>query len=150
MAEKISISGEKVVVAAKLPHGLIMRIFDKREVPEVGSGGPNGVRIVAQSLPRPETVTIKGYLQPYSGNQPPPLSQTSRWAFTENLDREFVERWFKENQDQDMVTNHLIFFASSMTAAQGKARELEALRTGLEPMDPAKLPVRGVETAVVK
>ena len=144
MAERISVAGDKVVVGAKLPHGLIMRIFDMVDGQDPQPGG--GVRDIKRAQPRDETVTIKGYLRPYSGDEPPPPAITSQWAFTENLDRDFIVRWFKENHDHDMVRNQIIFFANNLESARARARELEAMRNGLEPIDRDRLP-KGIQTA---
>ena len=134
--------GDTVVVACKLPHGLNMRLFKMISVQEASPGGTISVK-------RAETignaVIVKGYLQPNTSALALPSVRAS-WAFTENVDKDFMAEWLKQNQGHDAVTLGLIFCAATMAEAQAEARSRAKIKGGSEPLDPANLP-RGIETA---
>lgn len=128
-----------VTVACKLPHGLILRVFDRKDVPEPQQGG--GTKDVEKWLPRPNSVQIKGYAEKYDPSLPP-AARTSSYALTHGVDKEFFEQWLKQNHDHDAVVRGLIFAQDKPESARAKALEMKATRSGLEPIDPAKLPKR--------
>ncbi|MBB3743903.1 hypothetical protein FHX10_003402 [Rhizobium sp. BK591] len=125
---------ETVTVACKMPHGLILRVFDKVKVQEPMPGG--GTKGVDRAMPRPETVTLKGYLEKYDPSLPP-AARGSSYALTYGVDKDFFELWLKQNHDLDAVVNHLVFAHDQDTA--GMAEEYRNTRSGLEPVDPTKL-----------
>lgn len=138
--ERAAKSAKTCVVICRLPHGLRLRLFDKRR--EMDPQRDGSTREVQISRPRPSAgeVVINGYLQRYRTDLPP-AAQDSRFAFTENVDANFFEEWMSQNFDHDAVVNNLIFAAPTMDAAKGKAKELHGeTRSGLEPLDPNNLP----------
>lgn len=124
-----------VTVACKMPHGLVLRVFDMVEVQEPLPGG--GTKPVPKAQPRPQTVTLKGYLEKYNPELPP-AARGSSFALTHGVDKEFFETWLKQNQDLDLVRNNLVFAMKRVDKA--KLREFEKQRSGLEPVDRARLP----------
>jgi hypothetical protein len=132
---------DKVTVACKLPHGLILRVFDKQKVQEPMPGG--GTKAVERAFPRPQTVTLKGYLDKYDPSIPP-AARGSSYALTHDVDKDFFDLWLKQNHDLDAVTNHLVFAHDQDTL--GMTEEYKATRSGLEPVNPRALKGR-VQTA---
>jgi len=134
MAEK---TGETVTVACKLPHGLVLRIFEKRNVPVQG---PNGeVRVEPMSRPiQGKSHQIRGYAEKYDPAFPPPM-KTSSFAFTDGVPKDFWDAWLKQNTDLDMIENNLLFAMPTPEAARRRAAELEGeTRSGFEPIVPSK------------
>lgn len=71
------------------------------------------------------------------------------YGLTPGVPRDFWEKWLEDNRDSALVKNHLIFAQPNEASARDAARERAGLRSGLEPMDPEKLPndVRRVQKA---
>lgn len=136
-----------VTVACKLPHGLILRLYDMVDFDEPAAGG--GYRTIKRAQPRPGQVVIKGYLSRYRGASIQPLAESSSYALTHGVDKDFFDRWLVDNKDNPAVVNKLIFASDKPETVQGIAREHAKVRTGLEPINPSRLP-RGIETATKK
>lgn len=131
-----------VTVACKLPHGLILRLFDMLDHDEPVMGG--GMRTVKKAVPRLETVTLKGYAVPFG--KMPDVPVAGGYALTTGVDAEFWDAWLEQNKTTDLVKNNLVFAAERQDTAQGRAREQDEIRNGLEPLDPEK-PMKGVQPA---
>lgn len=146
-------SGQKVTVACKLPHGLVLRVFEFEETQEPVMGG--GTRTAKRAVQRGPRVVINGNATDRGPN--PRLKQVvdgtganPGYALTHNVDKDFFDAWLKQNADSDVVVNKLIFAASQPDRVADKAREMVAIKSGLEPVDPANLPKGGrlkIETA---
>lgn len=128
-------STDTITVACKLPHGLILRLFDMIEGNEAVAGG--GFKVVKRAQPRPEVVVLNGYLTQHKGNAIPVASPMSSFALTHGVSKDFFERWLSENQELDAVKNGLVVAHGTDTA--GAARERADTVCGLEPINPAKL-----------
>lgn len=126
---------ETVTVACKLPHGLILRVFDWDDVQEPLPGG--GTKAVKQAKPRTNTITIAGYLEKYDPELPP-AARTSAFKLTPGVDKEFFETWLRQNADHDAVKNKLIF--ATKRGDKGQIREREKQLCGLEPIIRHNLP----------
>lgn len=135
-------TGETVTVACKLPHGLVLRVFDfvTRHEPVMG-GGTREVKI---AFARAETVTVKGNAVAY-GRVPNWVIEEG-CGLTPGVNKEFWEKWVEQNADHAAVRAGLIFAYERHEAAVSEARNRHALKSGLEPLDPQKLP-RGIQPA---
>jgi hypothetical protein len=127
---------ETVTVACKLPHGLVLRVFDMKPVEEPLPGG--GTKKVAKAFARLQTVTLNGYLEKYTPGLAP-AAKGSSYALTHGVDKEFFDVWMKQNHDLDAVRNGLIFSDEKPDMLLDQAREFADTRSGLEPVDPSKL-----------
>jgi len=125
-----------VTVACKLPHGLILRLFDMVEVVQPAYGG--GVRTVQEARPREGRVTIGGYAAPFG--KMPAFRVEGGYALTHGVDAEFFAEWMKQNERSDIVRNRLIFAFGKEHDATVEARKMESVRNGLEALDPDKPP----------
>lgn len=129
---KFGQSGDKVTVGCKLPDGLRLRLFKMEETQEPVMGG--GWRTVQRAVPFGPQVVLKGNAQP--------LGIILRhmiiggYGITENVDKDFIDEWFKQNADSDIVKNHLIVVQPRLDLARDQAKEQSKLESGFEPINP--------------
>ena len=133
-------SGETVTVACKLPHGLQLRVFDMVTIREPIMGG--GFREVPVAQECPEQYVVKG--NAHAQNMAPNAPITGGYALTFGIPKEFWERWVKDNAGSDVVKNNLIFANFKNDYVQGEAEDKKDLKSGLERLNPNKLP-KGIE-----
>lgn len=125
-----------VTVALKWPTDIILRVFDMKDVQDPLPGG--GTKTVQKAHPRQKTVTIKGYNERYRIDLPP-AAKSGHYALTHNVDADFFAEWLKQNQDNDLVLNHLIFAHEKQENVRSMVRENEKRKSGVEPIDPQNL-----------
>jgi len=123
-------SGETVTVACKLPHGLMLRLFEMVDAPEPISGG--GMKMVPRARQIGRAITVRGTALPFG--KLPDFKIEGGYAMTEGVDADFWDQWLKANADSDVVRNGLIFASPRIGHAIGQAREQEEVRSGLEPL----------------
>lgn len=126
---------ETITVACKLPHGLVLRLFDMVDGNEAVAGG--GFKVIKRAQPRPEVVVLNGYLTQHKGSSIPIASPLSSYALTHGVSKDFFDRWIDENKELDLVKNGLVIAHAKDTA--GAAREYKGTTNGLEPINPEKL-----------
>lgn len=123
-------SGETVTVACKLPHGLLLRVYDMVDAQEPVLGG--GIRQFKRPVQRPEQFLIQGSAVPFGII--PGFRFEGGYALTEGVPKELWERWFEANKGSDMVKNGLIFAHTRLGHALGQAHEQIEVLSGLEPL----------------
>ena len=133
-------SGPTVTVACKLPHGLVLRVFDMIPTQEPVMGG--GYREVKIARELPQTYVVNGNSHPQNKAPKSPIS--GGYALTFGIPKDFWDRWLKENEQSDMVLNGLIFAHEKPDYVQDKAEDNETVTTGLERLNPDRLP-KGLE-----
>jgi hypothetical protein len=133
---------ETVTVACKLPHGLILQNYRMAEKPVPILGG--GTRVEKMAEPVGAPITIRGVA--HEVNKAPTVQIIGGYALTPGVDAGFFAAWLKANADHDAVRNGLIFAHAKADDAEAEAREKSSLRSGLEPIDPSRLP-KAIETA---
>lgn len=150
MAETITlnkkVSGETVTVGCKLPHGLVLRVFRTIEVDVPVMGG--GVRKEPKNEPLEQTYTVYGWAHPQ--NAAPHCTIIGGYALTGNIPKEHWDLWLSQNKKSAMVVNGLIFAQNTAASAKDKAKDGRDERSGLERLNPQKLPRLGknkIETA---
>jgi len=141
-------AGETLTIACKLPHGLVLRLWQMVDVDQPVMGG--GIRTVREARPDIDKgrVLIGGVAAPFGQS---PASQISfGYALTPNVDAEFWNEWLRQNAQSDVVKNKLIFAVPKPVDIPTRTRELENNKSGLEPLDPLNLPreFRKVEKAI--
>lgn len=134
-----------VTVGCRLPHGLTMRVFDMVETQEPVMGG--GFRAVKIAQERPERVTLNGFSHPQ--NRAPNAQIVEGFALTYGVDAEFWNVWKAQNAQSDVVKNGLIFAHEKPVNAEAEAKDKKTLRSGLERLDPNKLP-KGIQKSDLK
>ncbi len=135
-------SSATVTVALKHPHGLVLRLYDMVEVNEPVMGG--GSRLVKVARYNGKQVILKGY-SPKGSSVPLPAVDSS-FALTSGVPKDFWDAWLAQNRDHPFVVNGIIFASTDSKYVGDKSREREELRCGMEPLNPSKLPVSGIQT----
>lgn len=131
-----------VTVACKLPSGIILRVFQMVEHSEpVMGGGSKKVKVAHQMG---KSVRIRGFAVPFGATPAVPI--VGGYGLTPNVDAEFFDLWLKQNADSEIVQNNLIFAHEKQADAAAQAAEQAEIRSGLEPIDPKRLP-KGIEPA---
>lgn len=117
-------SRNQVTIGCKLPHGLVIRLYSKSE-------GEDGKPVMATNS---EPVKLNG------ANDPKAIFG---FGLTQ-VDAEFWEAWIKQNPTFPAIKNGLITVQSSAAKAIDQARDNQAAKTGVEPINPDK-PAKGIE-----
>jgi hypothetical protein len=131
---------ETVWVACKLPHGLILRLFHFEKSYEAVMGG--GVRETAIARQHGDTVRLNGNTFPF-GTMPRHRIEGG-FGITENVSKAFWDEWWSQNQELAAVKNRLIFAFPDVSSTTDEAKKMESVKSGLEPLDPQKLPRTGI------
>lgn len=134
-------SATTVTLALKHPHGLRLRLHRMIKVQEATMGGSREIQ-VAQFTG--EEVVVRGYSQPNSAV--PQVATEGAFMLTHGVSRSFWEDWVEQNRDHPYLENGLLFAADSKNYARDKAKEREELKSGLEPLNPSKLPIAGIKS----
>lgn len=117
-----------VTVACKIPNGLRLRVFKETKVQEpVMGGGTKEVPRFDQDGPE---VVVRGPAVAFGQTL---QFAASGYALT-TIDAEFWAKWREQNKEHDAVKNGLIFASAKSDEVRGIAREREAVRSGLEPL----------------
>lgn len=128
------VTGETVTVACKLPHGLILRVFDMEDVAEPVMGG--GSRMTPRAHQRGQTVVLNGFANPVMAA--PKTLTYGGYGMTYNVDKEFYQLWLVQNDGADVIVNNLIFAFDSPDDAREQAHDMAEVKSGLEGIDPTK------------
>jgi len=131
-----------VVVACKLPQGVILQLCQAEKTHEPVMGG--GQRDVMVYRKVGKKYTIRGTSVAFG--QIPQFLLVGRYALTSGIPEDFWEQWREQNKDSDIVERELIFAHRSMEDVEAHCRSNESLLTGLEPLDTSRLP-RGIQPA---
>lgn len=131
-------TGELVTVGCKMPSGLTLRVFKMVDTAEPVMG--HGQRIV-QMAREVGRVELKGFAVPFG--QPSNRPVFGRYGLTNNVPRDLIEEWLKQNQDSEIVQNNLIFFEGDQDSARDHAKDLKTTRCGLEPLNVSAKDVKG-------
>jgi hypothetical protein len=131
-------SGAKVVVACKLGIAYydiqLCRIEDKFEQ------NLQGGRMVKEATRIGEVVRLRGTAYP-RGTPPAGFPDRPQMvggaALNFGIDKEWFDEWLKQNHLNPIVRNKLIFAHETVDAVVGQARDLAAVQSGLEPIDPS-------------
>jgi hypothetical protein len=135
-----------VTVACKLPHGLKLRLFNMVDSQEPILGG--GYRTVKVAREMPKSVTLKGWS--HAQNMAPDAQIIGGYALTPNVDKDFWDAWLAQNQELDAVRNNLIFAHDKSVNAEAESKEKRDVRSGLERLDPKKLPKGVTQSDLMK
>lgn len=98
----------------------------------VGCKLPNGLVL---QMPDREAVTLKGANS--SGVM-------GGFGITTGVDASFIDAWLEKHKDLAPVKGGFVFTMEKKNDAEAYAKEMAALKTGMEPLDPQK-PPPGVE-----
>lgn len=136
--------GATVMVASKLPFDLIMRLYDfKGHTEPVMGGGVREFKIAEQRMNAPSFVLTGNS---YAQNKGPHQQLIGAYAVTHDVPKAFWDEWLDQNKHADFIVNGLIFAHGDSAGVRAESAEKDAVKSGLERLDPAKLP-SGVETS---
>lgn len=147
---KISSSGAKVVVACKVPLGVMLHVDERTEMTVQTN---QGAKQVVEYRRGSERVTVLGPAYP-NGQSPegfrdkPPI--TGGYALTYGIDKDFWDRWWADNADPEcnpadmdhkngcrctmIVRSRMIFAYEAPADTKAAAVEGKDLQSGLEPL----------------
>lgn len=125
-----------VSIGCKIPNGIVMRLhqYVEQDVPLLG-GGFQKQKI---ALPTGKEITLKGWARKM--NEAPALLIDGYCAINSEVDADFWAQWLEQNKNAQYIKNGMIFAVSNDKSAIAKAREEVERRSGMEPLDPDKLP----------
>jgi hypothetical protein len=146
---------ETVTIGCKLPHGYILEIGYQVEAQAADGktytslkkieGKYKAVRLNGWHDASGATAALK------AGIQPPPSMLNPTCGITKDVPADFWAEWRKSHADlwAKFSKAGILFEAKSESEAAAKAIDSNSpkVRTGLEPLDPRKLPVPGISKA---
>jgi hypothetical protein len=127
-----------VVVACKLPAGLLLRLHEVRKEAELVMGGGTREVLIARAVGEP--VRINGTAAPFGHQRRDSagefVSMSGGYALTFGVDKDFWDKWLAQNAELDAVRNKLLFAHEKPVEVQAIAKDRVSLKTGLEPLTP--------------
>lgn len=147
-----------VTVACKFPAGIILQLCREVKFVEEGLGGTR-INRVRYDKAGP-THTVRGPATP-NGQVPKGYVRAvveGGYALTPGIPEDFWTEWLKQNEENPLVINKMIFAHADHGTIQSTARSREGLLSGFEPIVPDSDPriprsvqagVGGVQTATV-
>jgi hypothetical protein len=146
MADRKPVEGSTTcIVGCKLPNGIILQLSEMQDSHESMPLG--GVQRVKIGRKIGEQFTLKGNRVPVGGDGQRIIPDylilggvDAGYALTHGIPREFMERWMDQNKDNDIVKNKMVIIANDEASIRSMAKENEAVKSGLEPLDPANPP----------
>lgn len=122
---------DTVWIACKWPKGFILQCCVERPIQK--RMGDGSVRMETVQMRDGEQVRIKGFAVPFG--KIPNFPIIGEFGLTE-IKREFWERWLDQNKSLEIVTQGLIWVHGEKESVEAYARDNEALRCGIEPLEP--------------
>lgn len=126
-----------VVVACKLPHGLVLQLQREISVSEPSPSDPG--RKVARFERHGETHTLNGCARPV-GVDGDFAETAGGYGLTFDIPADFWAAWLEQNAELPAVKNGFVFAHERAREVRAKAKAGEAGLSGLEPVNPKKLP----------
>lgn len=129
-----------VTVASKMPMDFTLKLYDFIERHEPVMGG--GVRTykIAEHRRNTKSFVIQG--NSWAQNKGPHQELQFGFAITRDIPKAFWDEWVEQNKEADYIVSGMIFAFGDVASTKAKAREMEEERSGLERLDPKKLPKR--------
>jgi hypothetical protein len=128
-ANSAAASTDKVTVACKHPHGIVLQLYKMEEQREPA---PGGTITVKRAIKHGDPVTLYGTALMFG--QQPNYQIVGGYALTPNIPADFMEEWMKQNRDSPLVKNSIIFVNPDAAYARDEAVEKRGIRGGLEPI----------------
>jgi hypothetical protein len=138
-----------VSVVCKIPTGIVVQVYETRERPVV----INGIeRTEKYSVPKGKSVKLSGQAVPVgiSTRRPgdwwrPALAEDQfiirhNSGVTHGVDADTFEAWREQNKDCVFITGGFVKAFAKPADAEAYAREARGVKSGLERLDPSKMP----------
>ena len=133
-------TGETVMVACKLPHGVLLRIFDWQEYDEQQRDGT--VKRAKRAIPLETEFVVRGPWVASAGqaynraNSAVAELLPGGYALTHGCPKDLWDRWYDQNRMTALVRNKIIFAHASQPTVNEEACGLRQVKSGMEPLDP--------------
>lgn len=137
-------NAKTVTVGCKMPSGLVLKVYKFVDAYEPVMGGGSRKIKVGQQVGG--DVVLKGFATEAGKHAPHAI--IGGFGLTPGVDAEFWNLWLEQNRDLDLVKRGLVFAHGETASAEAEAKEKVKEKSGLEALDPGKLPVKGVATAL--
>jgi hypothetical protein len=137
-------SNATVTVASKMPFDFVLKLYDFRERNEPVMGGGARTYKIAEPRRGAKTFVVQGNSFPQ--NKGPHQQLTFGYAITHGIPKAFWDEWVEQHKEADYILNGMLFAHSETASTMAEAREKETEKSGLERLDPSKLP-KGLETS---
>jgi hypothetical protein len=128
-----------VSVACKLPNGIFIHADILEDFDEPVMGG--GYRTTKRAVKKGEPILIYGNVAPHGEVPKAPI--VAGYAVTHNVDADVWFAWLKSNEHSPIVKNKVIFAYEKPDMLNGAAKEHQAVKSGLERIDPVNPPQVG-------
>lgn len=130
-------TGETLTVGCKLPHGIMLQLFQFEEVTEPVMGGGVRQSQIARPIAGYEPVKLNGFANYL--NQPAQKLTYGGFGMTYGVPKDIFNQWMKDNKDSEIVKKGLVFaIEGEPSGAQLEGQNRKELKSGLEPLDPTK------------
>ena len=130
-------TGRTVVVACKIPNGLILQLQRKIQHTQKTMQGPYTEEIFVKVG---DEHAVRGPAAPVGqfprGYRPPEV--VGGYALTRNIPADFWEQWIEQNKDAPYVHGGMIFAHNRRDDTAGQAFDQSELKSGFEPLTPDK------------
>jgi hypothetical protein len=136
-------TGDTVTVACKLPHGVILRVFDWEEFDEPMRDGTIRRGRRGKLIPDLQ-FTVRGTWLGSAGqaynerNGAVAELLPGGYALTTGCPKEIWDRWHDQNEMSLLVQNKIIFAHATHSTVSIESAKLRAVTSGLEPLDRGK------------
>ena len=136
-------SGETVTVACKLPHGVRLRVYAWEEFDEPMRDGSYKKSKRARPIEHMDYV-VRGTWSASAGqayarnNNAVTDLLPGGYALTYGVPKETWDLWYEQNRNSALVKNNIVFAQLTHTKATEQSKELQIVKSGLEPLNPDK------------
>lgn len=124
---------ETVVVACKVPNGLILANYNMVDCDIMLPGG--GKTTTKRAERNGEPITVKGPGRKF--NEPPSTVDANGYALTRGVDASFWDAWLEANKTSAYVVNKQIFAYEREDDTRAVTAENKDRKSGLEPIGTA-------------
>ena len=128
-------SGDVVTIACKVPMGMVLHVCKKVMMPRKMQDG--SIRDIPEYHRFGKEYRVYGPSHPQ--NAGPHCTIIGDYALTPNIPKEFYDLWYSQHRNDAMVLGRAIF-ANSSNKINGESKEYAKVKSGLERLDPTKLP----------
>lgn len=133
-----------VTVCCKVPNGIVLDLFEWTEVRSPAPGGHITEKVSRRKTDR--RFIINGNRVQFGKMPDYTIVGENGYALTPGIPADFWYEWYEQNKDNDLVKNKIIFAFDTEKSAIAAAKDHQSVKTGLEPLDPNKLPDRRIAT----
>ena len=125
-------SNKTVIVACKVPNGVILKVWRFEDDEEAVLGG--GKRTFKRPVQDGPSYELKGPAAPVRGRPQAPVA--GGYALNKGIPLEFWQKWLEQYKDSALVVNKMVFAAEKPDRIIAEARDNRDVRSNMEPLRP--------------